>query len=773
MKSISRVRPTAVLTGVALVLGLGLFAYSRGLYYYAQFFFNDLFGEMTRFGEDCGVAVGEWQQGDDFAAVAARPHATTALAMPYRAAPPEAKPKVGANQYLYTRCNVDLSKLAATGFGWMRLHFVHGESAIFLNGSLRQTLGDLGTAEFPLLPGDRRAASELVVISRPNALKNDRLGLPTAMPLVATDDRGKLGIPNIGGYFDFTIRPAYWLNWSLVFLFVFALAWLGGMRTLDIGWIIVALAANATMNLVLFSTDNSYTPLTGIISRAAVMATHMGFAAFAWTYVRRSSEKIPLFAFLLVVVGYAALNVWTPSFLNSRNLSLDIPAAIQILAYGGAAIGGLLFLRKFAEAKTRRTLFVVGFCALLAVARIADLIVYQTTLLTFVEVLSELGMTGFCGFLVYDLVVYHRRYLEARVCARELEAVAQTTQMLAHDVRKPFSTLKIALEAIAASDDARYIQRIAGDLRVRVERDRARAEALLADVMEVGAERRYEVEPQLLSPMVDEALDMVMSAAMRQVPVTKDIPADAWVAVDRTRLLRVLVNVLDNALQATPDGGQITVKAAKRGGRVEISVHNTGSFVPETDREKLFEPFFTKGKKGGTGLGLAVTRKIVAGHGGDIRCESDGAGTQFVWDVANATPVVKHAKSDVCTREIVRASKGALKLRVAFVDDDVFLTDVWASTLKAFCDVRTFNAPSELKAAITEGATFDAVVTDYYFGGDETGADLRAWLRTVAPGLPVAVCTELRANELAPNAFDAVLGKEPLSEEQLSTLACR
>jgi two-component system NtrC family sensor kinase len=111
-----------------------------------------------------------------------------------------------------------------------------------------------------------------------------------------------------------------------------------------------------------------------------------------------------------------------------------------------------------------------------------------------------------------------------------------------------------------------------------------------------------------------------------------------WILVDVNQMKQVLLNLIHNALQAMPAGGELTIatESASRGGRdwVRVSVRDTGIGIPKLDQARIFEPFYTtKADQGGTGLGLSVTYGIVTDHAGQIDVESQPeAGSKFsVW----------------------------------------------------------------------------------------------------------------------------------------------
>jgi signal transduction histidine kinase len=115
----------------------------------------------------------------------------------------------------------------------------------------------------------------------------------------------------------------------------------------------------------------------------------------------------------------------------------------------------------------------------------------------------------------------------------------------------------------------------------------------------------------------------------------EDLP---WVSMDENQMKQVLLNLVHNALQAMPAGGQMEIRTAEsqKVGRngVMVSVRDNGVGIPLEDQTRIFEPFFTtKADHGGTGLGLSVTYGIVSDHGGEIELVSQpGLGSIFtVW----------------------------------------------------------------------------------------------------------------------------------------------
>jgi len=111
------------------------------------------------------------------------------------------------------------------------------------------------------------------------------------------------------------------------------------------------------------------------------------------------------------------------------------------------------------------------------------------------------------------------------------------------------------------------------------------------------------------------------------------------VFVDARQIQQGLLNVIRNGLQAMPEGGELTVATASEEDGVVVSITDHGEGIPPDVRDNIFTPFYTT-KVQGTGLGLAVTRKIMDDHHGTIEAQSEeGVGTTFILKVPYTQPV--------------------------------------------------------------------------------------------------------------------------------------
>jgi two-component system nitrogen regulation sensor histidine kinase NtrY len=141
--------------------------------------------------------------------------------------------------------------------------------------------------------------------------------------------------------------------------------------------------------------------------------------------------------------------------------------------------------------------------------------------------------------------------------------------------------------------------------------------------------------PQDLNTLIQETLLLYQEVQPRITLEFQPDPTLPPLLLDREQVKRMLVNLLDNALASIPQDGTISISLRGDGaaGRVELTVADTGLGVPERDKARIFEPYFST-KYGGTGLGLAIVNSIVQEHQGHIRVEDNvPQGTRFIIDI--------------------------------------------------------------------------------------------------------------------------------------------
>jgi signal transduction histidine kinase/FixJ family two-component response regulator len=212
----------------------------------------------------------------------------------------------------------------------------------------------------------------------------------------------------------------------------------------------------------------------------------------------------------------------------------------------------------------------------------------------------------------------------------------------------------------------------------------------------------------------------------------------ASVMGDAVELREVLVNMIYNAIDAMPSGGEIRMGSQENSGRVVLSIADTGTGMTPEVKSRLFDPFFTTKGKGGTGMGMAVSFGIIRRHNGSIDVESEpGRGTTFRISLPVAADSVANAETDLTSQQI--SSKGD-RLRVLVVDDEIAVREVLREALEAEgCEVVVADSgESALRLYDARAGSIDVVFTD--IGMPEmSGWELASEIRKRSETIPLAI----------------------------------
>jgi signal transduction histidine kinase len=207
-----------------------------------------------------------------------------------------------------------------------------------------------------------------------------------------------------------------------------------------------------------------------------------------------------------------------------------------------------------------------------------------------------------------------------------LAAVGRVATSVAHDLRSPLGGILRSAEFLARpelSPDTR--QKLSQSVISLARRLIHTTQGILDFVRREKLPLRR--VPCRLSEFLDEVLPVLnVDFSDRGIEVVRQCDYQGEVVMDADRMAQVMYNIATNARDAMPSGGTFTVAARQSGDWVELRFSDTGPGVPEELRERVFEPFFTYGKREGAGLGLSIARRIVEEHGGQLRVESSEEG---------------------------------------------------------------------------------------------------------------------------------------------------
>jgi signal transduction histidine kinase/CheY-like chemotaxis protein len=263
------------------------------------------------------------------------------------------------------------------------------------------------------------------------------------------------------------------------------------------------------------------------------------------------------------------------------------------------------------------------------------------------------------------------RTQEALHRTEKLAAIGQFAAGVAHEVNNPSAVLSANLqylsdnESEALSPSGRDAVR---DSLVSVRRISTIVRQLL-DAGRLAASSTPSVSLPARA-LAQDALSVARVRAGRRHEVQNQLPEALWVLGQESVLVQVIVNLVVNALQAIPDhrtDGRVVIRAEVTGDRVRLVVEDNGPGMPPEVLRRAFEPFFTTKPFGsGTGLGLAVSRGLVTGMGGDLRLESQvGAGTCATVELPASAPPLPAAPAESAVDAPDRP-----RLQLLVVDDE-------------------------------------------------------------------------------------------------------
>jgi signal transduction histidine kinase len=227
-----------------------------------------------------------------------------------------------------------------------------------------------------------------------------------------------------------------------------------------------------------------------------------------------------------------------------------------------------------------------------------------------------------------------------------ISTIGRLSSSIVHDLRNPLAAIYGGAEIMMDSEIAPpQLKRLAGNIY----RSSRRIQELLQDLVNVGRGKSEGAEFCRLRELAAAASESLATVAESQhVHIRLEIPDSIELPLERARVERVFVNLISNAIEVMPEGGEISISASAAEDTVIVEVRDTGPGVSPEIREHLFQPFVSSGKKNGLGLGLALSRQTILDHGGDMWVESQpGSGARFLFRL----PVKRSAMS--AARQVV------------------------------------------------------------------------------------------------------------------------
>jgi len=217
----------------------------------------------------------------------------------------------------------------------------------------------------------------------------------------------------------------------------------------------------------------------------------------------------------------------------------------------------------------------------------------------------------------------------------KMAAIGQLAAGIAHELRNPLAIVMNALYDLGHILDGSNAE-VAEDLRI-AEDEIGRAQAIIKNLLEFSRESGADLERLDVNELLARTLQLMQKYLQDNgVRVTTDLGTIPPCLANGNAMRQIALNLITNAVQAMPRGGELTLRTATAGANlIRIEVRDTGVGIPAEHLQDIFNPFYTTKAPGqGTGLGLSVVHSILRRYQGEIRVASAvGAGTTFTIDL--------------------------------------------------------------------------------------------------------------------------------------------
>jgi two-component system, NtrC family, nitrogen regulation sensor histidine kinase NtrY len=216
------------------------------------------------------------------------------------------------------------------------------------------------------------------------------------------------------------------------------------------------------------------------------------------------------------------------------------------------------------------------------------------------------------------------------IAAERVAAWQEVARRLAHELKNPLTPIQMSLETLMAAQRENHpsFNTLFPQSAAAVLEEVERLRRIVDEFSRFARLPKPQLAPVDLSELAGQVISLYPPDA--RVRITSDLQQGVGVRADRDQMTQVVLNLLQNAHEAMPEGGHVWIRVAQREGQAMLEVEDTGPGVPPELRERIFEPYFTQ-KSTGTGLGLAIAARICHEHGGTLELQStEGTGARFV-----------------------------------------------------------------------------------------------------------------------------------------------
>ena len=564
--------------------------------------------------------------------------------------------------------------------------------------------------------------------------------------------------------------------------------------------------------------------LTDTVTAVLQVEVSVGFIALAWATLRPSARRFwSTWAVVAVVTASATSGLLLTQVMNLEmalvshfraNLQIILPPLV-------ATVGALLLklkrpatmeLKRLHDLAIKRRLreqLAMSLCLVIAALpewaaiRLSPQGHGPATL----HLAAVFAMLPAFGAILYGVGGKFRSrseiYRRQLIAMTKQAAVGEMMQMVAHDVRKPFSLVRVGLKALVAAKSFIEMRSVIERLIPQVKSAMISVHGMLEDLRDVHLEAPINISVVAIEALLTHCLRETLGGRPNlDIALIYKWGHRRLLAVDSVKMQRVVTNIVENAVQATKGHCSLWFKTSQHdteGGSswLELAIGNSGSVIANDQLDSIFEAFFTRGKANGTGLGLAVVRKFTTLHGGNVYCRSDVVhGTEFVLTLPLASqgaaptvvglttvhlpdhssklsdqssqgdePIVNLQESKLQVESLSSAAILPFATTVALADDDIFIREAWVQTL-APTPCLTFSSPEDLLAWLSASQSHVnsviCFVLDLHFHSDIDGEQLAIAVRQLSSA-PILLSTDALPRTYPDAAITATIAKEPTS----------
>ena len=220
------------------------------------------------------------------------------------------------------------------------------------------------------------------------------------------------------------------------------------------------------------------------------------------------------------------------------------------------------------------------------------------------------------------------------VQVEKMNALGQLSASIAHEINNPLSGLLIYTQLLQKLIKNSSLDRnTALDILSKMELAITHSSKLVSNLLDFARQTTPDLKPIAISKVIDQAVSLTgHQAQLTQINIIREeVPSLPLVKGDLSQLQQVLINLIVNAIQSMPRGGELKIVTFAENDFVKVNIQDTGEGIAPENMDKLFTPFFsTKDAVKGVGLGLAVSYGIIQRHGGNIEVQSQiGKGSTF------------------------------------------------------------------------------------------------------------------------------------------------